>query len=560
MTTEQFLRDAEVKVLDVHHTTLPLWKHDHLKATFSCLVQYDCFAILAIMGPPQVSGIGHLQLLKGFDEGLAQAIQWLHDGKSRVDLIPSSDRDLIGEAGLFCRHASTYVDVADFHKMYGRKQVTIEFDEAARRIRFVRLHGSSPATGLLGMAEHTNRLNKIMKTPDAKTARRLAEAAQNKLSAAPIRYDGSLIGLEDVRIANDTDVKSIFALAMPTEPILLEDLDDLGGFNVAEFRDFFQALQRWSFCCGHFFLESLMKRGKQQWECIPTQHVLRAEFLSKMTELSDLPIDKVSAITDRLTYDNRTKSPQVFQQPLFCGPDYVTWSVSVIQNSKFLRNMLKLMSRTKATEKYAATLIGSRERAMLRELGALLSRRGKCSFNLTAELSLGGEDAEVDLLAYNPKFPDEVLIVEAKAVLGVDEINEVDSATTEMISGQNQLAKRIAMLEAMPLEQKQGLFKFVNWNVSPKIFGVVIAADAEPNNRYDQAIFPGISLQTIKDRLRDNHFGSPLKFWKACRDRHWLTHLSEYEETYRPIKIGDVTYEIPALRRRKETSGDSTQF
>ncbi|WP_425400401.1 hypothetical protein [Aeoliella sp.] len=373
----------------------------------------------------------------------------------------------------------------------------------------------------------------------------------------------------DVSVVNDPRIKEQFEWAMPKEPLPLDNAEELVGFTVGDFETFFAALRRWSFCCTFGFLLSITERGKQQWECAPTQCVERSRFFHSMQSLTELPDVVLEAIVQRLTYNRSAKWPDVYQQPLFCGRSTVTWSASVIQNSKQLRNMLKLMSRTKDLQNHAATLIGSREGRMLWELGDLLSRRGRTAYKLTTSISYGDDKGEVDLLAYNRKFPDELLIVEGKAVLGVDEINEVDAATTEMQGGQGQLADIKSILARMSDGEKGALFKFVNWSLVRTIYSVVVSADAEPNNKYDHSEHPGISLQTIIVRLRDNHFASPQKFWRACKERKWMDKLRAYTEKFSSITVGDVTYELPALvepaddadeRHRKDMERMMRQF
>jgi hypothetical protein len=203
--------------------------------------------------------------------------------------------------------------------------------------------------------------------------------------------------------------------------------------------------------------------------------------------------------------------------------------------------MLKLMSRTPDLRNYAATLIGSQDTAAMRELGDLLSRRGRMQFKLHSEIEAGTR-GEIDLLAYSTRYPSDILIVEGKALLGVDEINEVASATKEMQKGQRQLGKAISILSQMNTSAKERLFKFVNWNVEHVVKGVVVALDAEPNELYDHSEFPGISFESIKSRLRDNHFSSPVKFWNACRERRWLNSVRKYDKIWLPYKVGNVTY------------------
>ncbi|QDT91112.1 hypothetical protein Pan161_27670 [Gimesia algae] len=81
------------------------------------------------------------------------------------------------------------------------------------------------------------------------------------------------------------------------------------------------------------------------------------------------------------------------------------------------------------------------------------------------------------------------------------------------------------------------------------IFGVVISADAEPNDKYDHSIHPGISLQTVISRLQDSDYSSPQRFWQECKDRIWMAGLNSYIEGYQSINVGCVTYELPTLEK-----------
>ncbi|MBM4001201.1 MAG: hypothetical protein FJ297_16980 [Planctomycetes bacterium] len=545
--TELVFRTFEREVLDKHYTTLAIWRRDRSTAVYAALAQFDCFAILSLCGPPALSGIGTTQILKNLEEGLAEALRWLHNGNPQIDLTPTDDPKIIGEAGEFCGFAGKYVDIADFHKMYGRGQVEIEVDEPSRTVRFLTPKGRLLAASLIGMAEQSHRLGKLPVVADPSSRAELGKKIFTLLSETNFRYESGHIVLADASIANREMIKELFDQAMPEEPLPLDEEEDLIGFTAGEFEKFFAALRRWSFCCTFGFLLSITKWGKQQWECAPTQCIARTEFLESMQSLTALPRTTVEAIVQRLTYDCKAKWPDVYQQPLFCGANTVTWSASVIQNSKQLRNMLKLMSRTKSLQDHAANLIGSREGRMLWELGHMLSRRGKTEYKLTTSISCGDDKGEVDLVAYNRKLPDELLIVEGKAGLGVDEINEVDAATTEMQGGQEQLANVRGILARMSDGEKAAIFKFVNWSLVKRVYGVVVSADAEPNDRYDHSEYPGISLQTIRARLRDNHFGSPQKFWRACKERNWMNKLRAYTERYSPISVGEVTYELPVL-------------
>src|SRR5215813_10996565 len=93
--TERVLREFEENVLDIHHQSFPLWRLNRSIATYAALASFDSFAILPLFAPSFTGGIGHAQTIKGLEEGLAQAIQWLHSGTPKFDLTPTDDKDII---------------------------------------------------------------------------------------------------------------------------------------------------------------------------------------------------------------------------------------------------------------------------------------------------------------------------------------------------------------------------------------------------------------------------------------------------------------------------------
>jgi len=105
-------------------------------------------------------------------------------------------------------------------------------------------------------------------------------------------------------------------------------------------------------------------------------------------------------------------------------------------------------------------------------------------------------------------------------------------------------------------DEKSNRSRFVNWDCVKNIYGIVVAADAEPNDRYGHSTYPGIPLQTIKARLRDNHFAAPQKFWRARKERKWLGGLRQCQESHRSIEIGDVTYRLPVLVEPAEQANE----
>lgn len=462
-SSEKVFRDFEVNTLDVHHQQLPLWQRPVPHALFSILAQFDCNAILFLFMPGSMPGIGPVQVFKSTEEALSQAVKWFHDGRSAIDVLPHVDRGVVSEAGSFCQFAGTYVDIADFHKMYGQGQVIVSVDEATRTVRFTSAQGVQGRSPLSGMAESAHRISELPVLKDPAALEHIRRPAFDALAATPFHIEDGRIVLDDLTVASNPAIVRMLDTVFPKEPVLLPPDSDLAGFSLGEFTSFFEALRRWSLCATFTFVSEVISGRRQQWECVPTQVVPLDQFRESMAMLSGLQVEKVDQIVRTLTFDRRTKSPDIYQQPLLVGPTLVAWSAMLVVNSRYIRNILKLLSRTPAMTDHAATLIGSQEPAMLREIGQLLSTKGGMQFKLATEIAIGGERAEIDLLAYNTRFPEEVLVVEGKAVLGVDEITEVASATKEMQKGQGQLARSIAMLESLSVEERQKVFKFVRW-------------------------------------------------------------------------------------------------
>ena len=170
----------------------------------------------------------------------------------------------------------------------------------------------------------------------------------------------------------------------------------------------------WSGVCSRLFL-LLVTEGRAQEECIPTQVLTRAKFLDNMEILSGLDAQIIQAIVERLSYrTERNVRSDIFLQPLLCGNNSISWSPVVVGLSKIERNMLKLLSRDPSMQNLAATMIGSREKTMLREMGATLPRKGGYDFKLNKTLQYMDRKGELDLLAYNRKYPDQILLIEGK--------------------------------------------------------------------------------------------------------------------------------------------------
>src|ERR1700722_7102387 len=100
---EKLLREYETEVLDVHHLTLPFEGRDRLIAIYANLAQHDSYAAVELLAGVQRPDMGYAQIMKSSEEGLSQALRWLHDGSAQLDPVPTSDWVMIGEAGEYAR-------------------------------------------------------------------------------------------------------------------------------------------------------------------------------------------------------------------------------------------------------------------------------------------------------------------------------------------------------------------------------------------------------------------------------------------------------------------------
>jgi hypothetical protein len=324
----------------------------------------------------------------------------------------------------------------------------------------------------------------------------------------------------------------------------LEDGDELGGFTVREFRAFWFGLLRWSAAVLGIYMEATLA-GRPHYDHLPTQYVPRPEFVSRMVELSGLSEDKVVSCLDRLNFGRDCPDkPDPYLQPLLCTATHVVWSPHLVQISKYERNILKLSARISSLKPIADNLIGNQERVLVREFGLLLGQHG---YQFKTRIPLPGGQGEIDLLAYHDRYPEELLVVEAKAFLGVDEVAEVAQATNEMAHGQEQLERAVGTLKGMPVEGRRRLWTKPNWQYTERFFGIVLTPNSQPNATYSHSVYPAVTLETVRRYFARSDYKPPQNFWKAAVEKRWLAGYRECARGFRPVKVGSLTYELPVF-------------
>ncbi len=207
--------------------------------------------------------------------------------------------------------------------------------------------------------------------------------------------------------------------------------------------------------------------------------------------------------------------------------------------------MLKLMAAMPVLNNISANLIGSRERRLSLALGRLLAKRGRFDFQCNQAIGVDDRKSEIDLLAWNRASPDELLLVESKAILEPDEVAQVDQAGKKIAEAQRQINDIADILMAIPVERRRQIFRFVDWSAVTTIRKVVLTASTLVDVGYSEASVPVITLRAAQGSMRHRHFRTPSSFWSACRDKPWLEELTGADAGHRTIHVGDVTYEIP---------------
>jgi hypothetical protein len=535
---EEILRRFEREVLDPHHQTLALWSRPRGDAVLAVLEAYDSLNFLMATLPAPPTSPADVQKMKSLDEGFTQAMRWLF--QPDVVLPDEVTTDVVEEAGQFLLHASAYVDIADMHMAFGRGLVALNADEATRRVEF----GSQSLDSFAFIETVSTQASR-----DIPRVANMADGMFMQLKAAvarvPFSIHGRRVSVDDPTLLSDATFDVISEMLIPKAGFFLPEGVDLGGFTVHEFNEVWKALVRWSFVCEGIAMNEVMRR-RNSLAAVATQVVDVGAFVRVLTDMTGMPAPTIEAVVDRLTLDTRTVRSDVFQQPLIASEGRCCWSPRLVTQSRHQRNMLKLMARTPALSDLAATIIGNGERPLLRDLGDVLAKRGGYQYKLCVPLRVGDDESDADLLAYTRKAPTEVLLVEAKAVLPPDEVNEVARVTNDLIGAQDQALAAIRLLRDMPDPQRQKLFPFVDWGRVRQFCPLVLTPETAPVPPYDHTRVPGIGLQTLRTRLRSRDFRTPRRLCSACQEREWMRPYMTAETTTREFEVGDVTYVLPA--------------
>jgi len=551
--SDRVLRHFERDVLDRHHRSMALWALPRPEALYSLLRAYDSMLVVAAEVESHrhsFTHVGPYQYLKHVDEGLVHALRWLSDQRPFESIQPTDSAASLDAGGAFLVHAADYAALTTFHVLYSRGAIGVRVDEAKRLIRF---EPRSPDKH--DWTTFAERFTIYDTRPKPSAAQHAALFAL--LSTLEYGQMARRLVLQDPASALHPVVQAYSRMAQPREQLALPPSTDLVGFSISQFRDFWFVLYCWSQVLLGLFLQLVYPQRHPQHRCMPTQvHQLDA-FVTTMTVLSKLDRSVVVRLVERLSYDPTYAKSDPFLTPLIVAGGDLAWSPLCVTLSRIERNLLKAMARRVDLRDHAATLIGHREKPMLREFGLLLAERGSYSYKLFSNISVGNESGEIDLLAYTARAPKEVLLVEGKAMLAADDASDSLVGGAELLHAHRQLMMVTRLLQAIPLEQKQALYPFVRWEVVDIYRCLILTPDTPLGHAVDESLTPVVTLDTAKTHLRRKHYRSPSALWETCQAKPWLAQFDTGPATYQTMSVGDVTYEVPYIGELpSETTSD----
>lgn len=528
--------------LDAFHKSFPIMVRAPEAALYGVMAAYDSMLLVLreISARIDDRALGSRQAMRAIVQSINPALYWITEGRPPSVPNSSMESDLIDEGGNLLNHARDYLIVSIFHVMYSRRLMNVECDKTKRLVRFVRLESQFFPDGFASavIAQSAARQDQSKRTKVISDFNTWLMRVTYTLANGRIEFKKT----NEFASRKIVDVARLFI--MP-ETLELPDDINLMGFTMGQFRRFWTALHCWSITATELYMR-LVENGVAQERCMPTQILSLSDFLEAMRSLTELEPEVISEITSRLTYNTINQKRDAFLQPLLVSQNRIAWCPLLVKQSRPERNMLKLMSRTPPLSNVAATIIGGREGQMLKEFGLRLAKRGY-DYKLNTTMRWGGQMSELDLLAYNRKTPDELLLVEAKAVLAVDDVAEVQSATEQLRKAARQLKRSISILNAMPLKRKNTLFPFVNWERAKIYRRLVMTPDSSPLGEFSEDDVSVITLELLRTQFRNRDLKTPTAIWEACRTKNWLKPFKiDGEDYYSSMKIGSITYEFPA--------------
>lgn len=537
MSSQNTLRHYEEQVLDAQYSKWPIWSYDKERIIYALFAAFDSMYVVFRMVNP--STVGHFQHFKYVEEGFVFALRWFTRHHGISPLRPTGESSIICAAGDFLNFCARYALVAHLHQMTSQGLCQAEVDEAAKTVTFVPMWDWEDGEGFSqGVQVDLVNIRGNRSNADPVIVREELEKVNFSLC-------GGRIVFNDYNFLSSAVLRGVATASSRGENLFLPDDFKIKTFWFSQFISVMEIVQTWSFVSIMLY-ESLMNQGCPQESCMPTQVLKSDMFMSVLSEHTGIEESVVSDIVSMLSYDLGQKS-DVYLQPFYVTNGKIMWSPFQVSKSRYKRNFLKLMSRTPELEAEASNLIGSRETLVASTIGKFFAKKGGYSFKVNVPIKSSTGNGEIDVLLYTNKAPSEVLLVEVKSVLAADDINEVKSATDQMMKGQKQIQKAITILKTMPERDKCTIYPFVNWDVVKDYYGLVVSPDSFPGRKYRHDDIPGTTFQIMKYQLCAKDFKKPSSVCSAFKTMAWRVKPLSSNVIYEDITFEDVTYRIPSV-------------
>ena len=543
--SEEKIRQCE-RDIDAAYKVLQTAQLEPAYALYFLLAAFDGFflpyVIESVQERSEIEANSFSLYFKNVQEGFVHALRWITGKKGVPDLRSSENQRGINDAAELIQLGSVYNQVLNHFVLYSRGLIKAKYDESKNEIRFF---GDAKSNDqLLGVYYHIDSLES--QTGDS--IERVSDSAQHLFRERALRVkhhcENGHIVIDDALSLSHPGIMG-FAQQLIRRSKLFPSSTDLGSFILTEFDTYWATLFAWSHVSLLLYFERC-KLGEEQSKCMPTQVVRCGDFLDNMVQLTGIAPGKVRAITDHLTYNSALGKPDVFLSPLLPGDKTVAWSPFAVILSKHQRNLLKSLARNKKTQDIAASIIGSREKEIGKEFVEFFDVAGEwrfCSFKKSKLM----EDVEIDLIGQTPKHPAQILIVEIKGILGVDEMSEQLECNEKLIAAQRQVKRTIRIIKELPIPVKRKVFPRIDWGNVNNYYGAIITPDSEPTWNLPNRNIPAISIATVKARVQVSDLASPSKFVKAIKGRLWHIDKGNFQLKYSSLQIGGVKVSFPSF-------------
>ncbi len=319
---------------------------------------------------------------------------------------------------------------------------------------------------------------------------------------------------------------------------------DFGGYSVLEFRNFWTSLNSYAFA--HLSACNAMAKNMDKNYPFPFDSAVpyfsKKVWIKKLSEYSELSMEKVSAILADLQFDYALCDPQkkdqaktdvIYQPFVALDKDKLALNAQLVVISSAERNHWALLSILK--KDLFSELSSMKEDFWLSKLKPFFEKVGiEC-----ASLDLGGK-GNIDLLLVdrNDKF---AVAAELKFLIAPDRIKH--EPIKEIEKGQVQTNRSVKWLKENPEKASEKLkvneADLARWTIEP----LVITKNSMFLAYMTDEVTPIINEALLQWIIGDPHRRNLRSAWKVAKAQSFLPLIGEhFKESRKEIKVGDIVF------------------